>query len=173
MYVLFNFMLYGSCRPVCCAHLNCNRYRTWKMVKTCKEYKSKDGELYFCTFHNPKMSDLYNKHKELVDWYPGKLVTENNITFEYKIWAIPQALELRRIFSEFCKPLNSPGHLHYEKLLLKQYIRLMDIVNAYSRTKRKKLMRRLAKKMPPKYIAAEESWDDVFKNLGEVGDNWE
>jgi hypothetical protein len=145
---------------VCCAFVDCKNHETRPMVKEGEEYISKDGELYFCEEHNPIMSSLYNQYKALVDWYPTKFKTHRYITINYKFWAIPQALQLRREFASYCKPSHhGSGHAYYEKILHEQFLEIKIIIDSYRHKKRYRLMRSLKKRKPKKYGFT--FWEDV------------
>lgn len=117
-----------SCGFVCghtyihCAYKGCDLTDV-KTLKKEKDYKSVDGELYFCQLHNPIMSDIYNRHKNLVFWNPSRLYSHMDINIRYKLWAIPRALKLRKEFhNSLNEQNNSPtGHSYYELRLLEQY----------------------------------------------------
>jgi hypothetical protein len=123
------FTAKAGCGFVCrhsvihCAHIGCFDTLVSEMKKDKgNDYKSDDGELYFCQKHNTIMSILYNRHKNLVNWWPPKEHTFANIRDEYICWAIPRALEIRTKFNSLLQEQSVPptGHKHCEKLLSKQ-----------------------------------------------------
>ena len=92
-----------SCGFVCghthihCAYVGCVETDV-KVMKKENDYKSIDGELYFCPSHNPIMSNIYNSHKRLVFWNPNRIYSHMNIDIRYKLWAIPRAIKIRKEF---------------------------------------------------------------------------
>ena len=117
-----------SCGFVCghvyihCSHIGCFCIDVKTMTKE-KKSESADGELFFCEEHNPTMSKLYNIHKKLVDWHPNRLYSHMDINTDYKIYAIPRAIEIRKKFQNLLhEQKNSPvGHNYYMSQLMEQY----------------------------------------------------
>ena len=117
-----------SCGFICghdfvhCAHAECFRIDVKTMNKE-KKSESVDGELFFCEYHNPNMSKLYNSHKSLVDWHPNRLCSHMDINIDYKLYAIPRAIETRVKFQKLLHEQKNPpvGHSYYVSQLMEQY----------------------------------------------------
>lgn len=167
-------LLDAEITPVCCSYLDCKSYKTRPMVKDGPVYVSEDGELLFCEEHNPIMSNIYNHYKSLVDWMPTRISTHINITNEYKYWAIPRCLALRKEYSTLCKPMiESSRHRYYEVKLHEQFEHVKSTIEGYSEKKLNTLLLFLQDNVPVKYnnmVEEETDWDAIIKMAFGSGD---